>query len=340
MARTRIVVGMLLVLLFTSQPGTAAEEIGFVLKDSGFPASSQHRIYWLDNDRVIFTGYEVTSDKVDKKGSAVREQNIYIWDTREDRRSVYVRNASLGCYFRGYIAYSLLDGPSKKGPMGQERTYFDIRYSKETWEGEPPEWEEGVRHHPITCKAYRSRGQLRDFVELLPEHGYLDFRRPSDSYPGQPSSILLYPTGANEARRLSINDNQVWPPSARYVEFLDAYVMYAGITRHKFWILMPDGTIAEHKVPEVQGGWHHFLPLHLGVFASGGSINVKEQDDPGNRGVYWLEGDRIQKIASGFVNTMTASPDGCKVAFVRDTHDNLPVGNRTALYMIDTCKGA
>jgi len=326
-------------LLVSPQLAVCADQELFVLKDSRFPASSQHRIYWLDNDRVIFTGYEINLDKIDKRGQYAQEQNIYIWDTREDRRSVYVKNASLGCYFRGYIRYSILDGPSKKGPMGEERTYFDVHYSKETWEGEPPEWEEGVRPHPITCKSYHSRGQLRDFVELLPDHGYLDFRRPSDAHSGQPSPILFYRTGTNEARRLNVNDNQIWPPLAHYVEFLDSYVLYAGINHHNFWVLRSDATITEREVPEVHGGWHHFLPLRSGVFASGGTINVKKQGDSGNRGAYWLEGDRIQQVTSGFVNVMASSPDGCKVAFVREPHGGRPIETHITLHMINTCKG-
>jgi hypothetical protein len=116
--------------------------------------------------------------------------------------------------------------------------------------------------------------------------------------------------------------------------------MYAGINQHTFWILKPDGTITEREVPEIHGGWHHFLPLRSGVFASGGSINVKKQRDPGNRGAYWLESDQIQKIAGGFVNATAVSPDGCKVVFVREPHDNLPTANRSTLHLIDTCKGA
>jgi hypothetical protein len=327
-------------LLVSPQLAACAEKPSFVLKDSGFQASSQHRLYWLDNDRVIFTGHEINLEKIDKQGKYGREQNIYIWNTRENRRSVYVRNASLGCYFRGYIRYSILEGPSKKGLMGQERTYLDLHYSKETWEGEPQEWEEGVKVHRTTCKSYRSRGQSIDFTELLPDHGYLDFRRSPDIQPGRPSPILFYRAEANEATRLPINDNQVWPPLARYVEFLNAYVMYAGINQHTFWILKPDGTITEREVPEIHGGWHHFFPLRSGVFASGGSINVKKQWDTGNRGAYWLEGDQIQKIVAGFVNTAAVSPDGCKVVFVREPHDSLPTANRTTLHLIDTCKGA
>ena len=46
--------------------GSVNSEASFVLKGSGFPASSQDRLYWLDNNRVIFTGYEINLDKVDK----------------------------------------------------------------------------------------------------------------------------------------------------------------------------------------------------------------------------------------------------------------------------------
>ncbi|MDH4371232.1 MAG: hypothetical protein OEV99_15530, partial [Nitrospira sp.] len=82
-------------LVVVVSPQMAASS-SFVLKDSGFQASSQHRIYWLDNNRVIFTGYEINLDKIDKQGRYGREQNIYIWDTRTNHTEVFAKNAGLG----------------------------------------------------------------------------------------------------------------------------------------------------------------------------------------------------------------------------------------------------
>ncbi|ALA57581.1 hypothetical protein [Nitrospira moscoviensis] len=105
----------LLLMAGVLQLAAAPDKPSFILKDSGFPASSQHRIYWLDNERVIFTGYEIDLEKIDKQGKYGREQNIYIWDTRENHRSIYVKNASLGCYSAATFATPSLTAHQRKG---------------------------------------------------------------------------------------------------------------------------------------------------------------------------------------------------------------------------------
>ena len=59
---------LLWLLLVSPQLTAGSEQASFVLKDSGFQASSQHRLYWLDNDQVMFTGYEINLEKIDKQG--------------------------------------------------------------------------------------------------------------------------------------------------------------------------------------------------------------------------------------------------------------------------------
>lgn len=329
-------VGAIIVLSFIlSVPYLAAsgDKAPFILKDSGFVVSSQHRVYWLDNERVIFTGYEIDLERLDRQGRYGGEQNIYIWDTRENRRTVYVKHASLGCYFRGYIGYSIIEGPSKKGPMGQERTYLDIHYSKETWEGEPSEWEEGVKHHPITCKAYRWDGTG---FPLLPGHGFI--ARSIQLSGKEAGRIVWFPTEKTDGHPLPIPiTNRLW--DSRFIEFLDAYVIYADFATG-YWLFKPNSDAVRINLPDIQGGWYDFLPMRRGVFAVGGVISVNRKDDPGNRGAYWAEGSEVRPIVSGFIHAMNVSPDGCKVAFVREPHGSISLGNRTTLHVIDACKGA
>jgi hypothetical protein len=348
-----------LMIAVNPQPATSADRPPFILNDSGFQASSRHRIYWLDNDRVIFTGYEIDLEKIDKEGRYGREQNIYIWDTRENRRTVYVKNASLGCYFRGYIRYSILNGPSKKGPMGQERTYLDMYYSKETWEGEPPEWEEGVKMHPITCKSYRpSHGKWQsDIVQLLPEHGYLDFAAPKDLMPGQHLPIIWRSEGGNEVSKLSLLKGQVWPQVVRYAEFLNAYVLYGynflelrthqyspswpNDLPHAVWLFSPNGTIKELQVPGPYSGWYGFFPMRKGVFAASHGQGRKKQL-PGDVGGYWVQDDRVQKIISEEIgpDSISVSPDGCRIAFSSQPHESRQSADgNSALHMLEVCKG-
>ncbi len=359
MKRNLSMVAIVLLIELISQPTSWADQPVYILKNLGFPASTQHRIYWLDNDRVIFTGYEIDLEKLDKQGRYGREQNIYIWDTRETHRSIYVKNASLGCYFRGYIRYSILEGPSKKGPMGQERTYHDVHYSKETWEGEPPEWEEGVKMHPITCKSYRRNFAKwhSDIVELLPGHGYLDFAAPADLIRGEHIPIIWHSAGGSEVSKLSLFKGQVWPHLIRYVEFFNAYVLYGynfidvrtgqyspswpRDLPHAIWLFWPDGTIQELQIPGSYSGWYGFFPARNGVFAASHGRGKKEHL-PGDAGGYWVQNNRVQKVTNEEIgpDSIKESLDGCKIAFVSEPYENRqPYVRNSTLHVLEVCKG-
>lgn len=353
---------LMVVLLFIAPPpqlARGADKATFVLKDSEFPASGQHRIYWLNNDRVIFTGYEIKLDKIDKEGRYGREQNIYIWDTQKNSRTVYVKNASLGCYFRGYIRYSILDGPSKKGPMGQERTYLDMLYSKDTWEEEPPEWEENVKMHPITCRSYRAKPfkVQADIVELLPEHGYLNFALPVTHQPGAALPLITFHRlSADAPVLLPVTRNELSRHDVHYLEFLNEYLLFSTHlvdprtgkqvaswrkdAFQQFWTLNPGGTVSELQVPTPYNRWDSLFPLREGVFATGRSVKVTEPRGPGDAGAYWIHGEgHIEKLAAGLINTRAVSPNGCKVAFAPEPFDNLRIENRVTLLLLDICQG-
>ncbi|MCS6303423.1 MAG: hypothetical protein H8K07_07140 [Nitrospira sp.] len=345
-----------LMIAVNPQPATSADRPPFILNDSGFQASSRHRIYWLDNDRVIFTGYEIDLEKIDKEGRYGREQNIYIWDTRENRRTVYVKNASLGCYFRGYIRYSILNGPSKKGPMGQERTYLDMFYSKDTWEGEPLEWEEGVKMHPITCRSYRSRGA--GYVDLLPEHGYLDYRRPREYSLEDKVPITWYRADDIGGAKLPLMVHAYLNSSSvRYEQFMNGYVL--GTTNFiesteksssprndafSIWLFLTDGNVSELAMPRrdwMRGGTRNFYPTLTGVFTWTHDWG-RHKRPPGDAGAYWIHGHRVEKVISEEVgpDSIRVSPDGCKVAFVSEPYEKRqPYVRNSSLHILHVCGG-
>lgn len=344
-----------LVMLVCPQLATSTDRPPFILKDSGFQASSQHRLYWLDNDRVIFTGYEIDLEKIDKEGRYGREQNIYIWDTRENRRTIYVKNASLGCYFSGYIRYSILNGPSKKGPMGQERAYLDMYYSKETWEGEPPEWEEGVKMHPITCRSYRSRGA--GYVDLLPEHGYLDYRRPPEYSSGDKVPITWYRADGIGGTTLPLMVHAYLNSAVRYEEFMNGYVLettnFAESTKKSsslrgdtfsIWLFLTDGNVSELVMPRrdwMRGGTRNFYPSLRGVFTWTHDWG-RHKRPPGDAGAYWIHDDLVEKVISEEIgpDSIRVSPDGCKVAFVSEPYEKRqPYVRNSSLHILHVCEG-
>jgi hypothetical protein len=356
MMQRLLLILVFLVVVVRPQLATAADRTSFVLKDSGFQASSQHRIYWLDDNRIIFTGYEINLDKLDKQGRYGREQNIYIWDIREKHRTVYVKNASLGCYFRGYIRYSILEGPSKKGPMGQERPYLDMFYSKDTWEEEPPEWEEGVKMHPITCRSYHSRGV--GYIDLLPEHGYLDYRRPSEYSPGDKVPIVWYRADGIGGAKLPLMVHTYLNSSAvRYEPFLNGYVLETtnfiestakspSLRSDTFsiWLFLADGNVSEFVMPRrdwMRGGTRNFYPAPKGVLTWTHDWG-RHKNPPGDAGAYWIQGDKVLKIISEEIapDSVRVSPDGCKVAFVSEPYEKRqPYVRNSTLHILHACEG-
>ena len=357
MKRKLVRIVVLLLMLMSTQLTAASERRSFIFKDSHFQIS-KHRMFWLDNDRVMFTGYEIDLDKLDKQGMYGREQNIYIWDTRTDNKNIFVKNAGLGCYFRGYIRYSV-GTAAKKGPMGQERTYLDMFYSKDKWEDEPPEWEENVKAHPITCKSYRGKPfRLQaDIVELLPEHGYLDFSLPETRKADEPlPAILFHRFGTESLIPLPVTRGEMSRHDVHYLDFLDGYVLFTSKlidpktsqplaswrkgAFQQFWILRPDGITTELHVSTPFNRWDSLFPLRKGVFATGRSFKVAEPRGPGDSGAYWIHDEgRMEKLTDGLVSNAAVSPDGCKVAFVREPYDQLPIGHRVTLQLLNICEG-
>lgn len=162
--------------------------------------------------------------------------------------------------------------------MGQERTYLDMYYSKETWEGEPPEWEEGVKTHPISCRSYISRGM--GFLDLLPEHGYFDYHRNAYHGSGDKIPIVWFRPGFTEGVKLPLKVHPYLNSSiVRFESFLNSYVLDAtplavpreGLVTspsensdaYSIWLFVADGKISSINVPYrgwMRGGGEEFLP--------------------------------------------------------------------------------
>ena len=108
----------------------------------------------------------------------------------------------------------------------------------------------------------------------------------------------------------------------------------------RFWILKSDGTAGELQVPVPYNRWDSLFPLRDGVFVTGRSVKVTEPRGPGDAGAYWIHGEgRIEKLAAGLINTAAISPNGCKVAFLREPHDNLRLEHRITLQLLNICQG-
>ena len=69
----------------------------YPILDSGFPASINDRLYWLDNDRVAFVSYGPKPKNVEEAQKKSRIPTINIWDTRTNHVEPYAKGFHL-CY--------------------------------------------------------------------------------------------------------------------------------------------------------------------------------------------------------------------------------------------------
>jgi hypothetical protein len=341
----------LLWLLLVSPQLAACEESRYPVLDSKFPAA-EAKLGWLDNERVIFHGYEVgkVGQPSPDDGHPMAETGLFIWDTGKDTVTKYwdIDGPVPLCVFRGQVFFSKkLKGKENawlvvSGPLGKEeqRTVsggVSVNGHSCRVSDQKPSWMKEDKHRRL---------------RLLEEHGYLDFGIPSRADPSKASPILLYQPNKEHGLQLPFTGEQV-RLHAIYFEFANAYLLegqrettYAG----PIWLLKPDGTVT--KVLEPTGkawermGWGHFNLTKKGLFLTGGRGDYASA---GTTGGYLLREGKPGRVIAGFVRNATVSPDGCRVAFVHVLHSQAGAdsakalregkpGTRT-LKMIDLCKG-
>lgn len=312
---------LLLVGLIVSPQLAACGEPRYPIKDSKFPAA-EAKLGWLDNERVIFHGYEV--GKFGKPspddGHPMSETGLFIWNTKNNTVSKYwdIDGPTSLCVYHDTIAFGQrIKGEQNAwtrivGKIGQELT---VRSIGKDWV------------NPISCTYSKEKpaevtGQ-RILRHLREDHGYLDFGSATLVDRSDAAIILFYRPNEKEPLTLPLSPNHVIN-IFEYIESENAYLLesqrqttYAA----PVWLLKPDGTVT--KILEPTGkpwermGWGHYRLTEKGLFLVGGS---GPYDQVGTTGGYLLSGDKPTRLIPGLIRNVTVSPNGCKVAFVHVLH--------------------
>lgn len=326
----RLLVASFLLTLLGGCTNTDSGASSYPIYDSGVWADSVYSpsIYWLDSHRAIFKG---TAAK--QKTDAYENAELQIWDMDKNKVTPYAKTTKgISCYANGNIFYWVPgDKPGENryryGKLGQEETR---EYPKD----------KKLYVDAINCQTYDmdvvvKERKDRAITPLLTRHGHLDIGPISgkESLENNPV-ILRHADGSmiqlpvRQSERGTLYD---------YFPFKGAYFFQGSLelgrpsdiaklwppgTRQIFYWLHPDGRIEpivlrgeswpDGKVPNF--GIRKFMPLQEGFFLLYGS--AKGPKDPGTAGGYLLRNDKLTKIVSGHLSSLTVSPDGCKVAFV------------------------
>jgi hypothetical protein len=325
----------------------------YPIKDSKFPAS-EAKIGWLDNERVIFHGYEFgkVGQPSPDDGHPMAETGLFIWDTRKDTVTKYwnIDGPVPLCVFRGQIFFT-------QKVKGKENTWLAVigAFGKEEQRFVSGKlWINGFScresaHKPEWVKEDKHRRWA-----LLEDHGYLDFGASARRDPSKAAPILLYRPGATSPVELPLTGEQV-RIHVSYFEFADAYLLESQRkTTHAapVWLLKPDGSLT--KVLDAKGkswerfGWDRFCLTKKGLFLSGGRGGYASVGTSGGYLLASVQETPIRLVA-GTVMNEAVSPDGCKVAFVHVLHGQAGAesvralregkpGSRT-LKVLDLCEG-
>lgn len=312
---------------------------------------------WLDNDRVAFTSSEsLSADKPPYYVKVLNTRTNTVSSTQLMVEAIPFTKTthSLRCARNGLVVYQKKDAASgqwtyyrgslenaKEHPAPRPDMRMDERYDCD--------W---VPNQPSPDRVpYRSKLLGKNYIEILEKRAklYEYQKRPVDRKREQKTGENLGPEGKLLYHRDETAPGQPMPSgNVSYSEFLDAYVVgheyYSPqwTETHSFWILQRNGDLKE--VPYAQTmleGRVDVYPLKQGYLAyySSGRFTMT---DSGDHGLYFMQGDKVQRLIVGLVEGVRISPDGCKVAFVHarnaEEHDATTKPYRT-VKIINFCQG-
>lgn len=299
----------------------AAEQSRYQLVDSGFPADDWRQPYWLDNERVIFKGFEVGSyskqmheaSRLERRAKGYDEHGMhtgyYIWDTKKNEVTLYKDKITNLCVEDGIVVYETDDGNKTTVLMGalSEESPIDIS---------PEQLNNGLSANCWVRRPKRTEAQQgRHILYLRPGWGYLDIG-PTDPPRDPKAPVLYYKEGVSKPIELPIPAGRLM--NAGYVRFVpheNRHLIAEGNVsrRREAWFMTSDGKVSEVILPS--GPWlsERLYRVKGGIFLSSAYTQGKRSNVP--PGAYLVpDGQWWQLLFIGRQGKAAVSPDGCKVA--------------------------
>jgi len=355
----------------------AATPLAVKIHESGY-INSGRRVFWLDNQRVMFQGYLRGSRKrgVEDSSRSVKNTNepVQIWNYKTRSIEQYVDGARALCYHRGVISYV-------RDPIDSEPILVTGRLGREKKAPIPPVTDGIAGFDKLRCELSQTIHQdferrtgikYHKLLVLQEEHGLID-RGPglrSIGKIGDPAfhaklyrpkattGIELYRSvdGKTLPIRFMHFQNDVYGLSNYYFAFANVYLFYSPAqeeTPHFMgnWpkglpypvhIFRPSGETETIKLPA--GAWD--LPAALALTKKGIYLVSEVLRPPGSprpdvSGGFVIAPDgRISHLVKGSTNVLEISPDGCKAATgLRTTKVDMDL-TAYEMKVVELCEGA
>ena len=282
-----------------------------------------HKIYWVDNETILFKGFPKSYSPTNFGSSAIRYINLLTTTTGAIKHHADADDSGAFCFSEGFILYRQ-SGQILYGTVGNEVVVSE-NVRKLLMGRIPMSWARcTVPELPI------SREHPEKVVALLERHGFIEVRVPKGGTEwscANECELLLWRQGANQPIKIKnyalLQARNILMDDIYYAPFKSAY-FNSGIeypdskSGGKFvgWWLFPDGKTEKLILPE--GNWlrfsrtnHEYLPYKNGLL-----INVGRPDSK----IYMFQKSENENylppktIFEGIVWGRAVSPDGCKLA--------------------------
>ena len=321
--------------------GCVEGKSSYAVQDTALHAERGIEFVWLDDHRVRFYGYREVQIKAGDIHNTPHNigTGYYIWDTDANQivTDPSLEGAMRLCVHEDYMTFL------RKSPSDKKHSLLVIR--NEGQETVIPlantEW-----FNRFSCRYYGEKPEWiiinHQTLPLIDGHGFLDWPPSEGPSPVQNQPLRFHPKSSSEWIELPIGTREVWRIDVRYASFKSSYflhpITYIDPQTGKeepigpwpegkavpVWWLSPDGSVTTETVPYMRfmrGGSRGYFATRKGIF-----IYTHKTDGagkPGDAGGYLARNGRVTKLITGLLDSVSISPDGCRVAFIHDPYDTV-----------------
>lgn len=304
---------------------------------------SRREAYWIDNQRVLFPGFDMTrSDPTAFKSPPQSVLYIWDWNTRKARIHADIPETDYVCYSDGFVSYAIRRNGKRYIREGKLGTEIEREWN-------PPAPGSKIDRNELTCKDFdfSTADKIYQGFLLIPLRdgdGYYGWQKKESSVEADKAPMFYLPAGKGKKPvTLPIGGGE--RDRVSYSQYLGAYVIeYTPSQRNenttgKLRILYTSGKVDEITIPA--GPWMHgsmaYMPAKAGIMMSSRALGLRSEFDLGHAGIYLVNGTKVQRLVSGLPGRPFAvSPDGCKVAAVINPHEG--PGLKATLQVINLCR--
>lgn len=305
----------------------------YPVKDSHRKVSDSANIYWVDERRVLFEGFN-ERDIVRPDGYKVLLNSLYLWDVKSGALEDQGEIAGGLCYADGYVRYRKWEEGavgSKHGDLIAGKLGSQVRVDPT-----PP----SVRIDLETCQLRKEPQPLPEWtlgkgvVRLRPEHGFLVVGSDIPNDRMRNTEVTYHPNGAMEGVLMPFKRREAHLTSVKYIPFKGAYFIegdyFVANPQHPWggynktpwpkdvpipvWWLYPDGRVEEITLPTESRLGDRTFPAKTGIFYI--SPDYLHHED----GIFQVDGASVKRVVKGFVERYAVSGDGCRIAMNHDAN--------------------